>query len=43
VWGFDFAGQTRKVDLRIRNKRAGVGVEIETVWGIGYRFERTPH
>ncbi|MBN1641555.1 MAG: response regulator transcription factor [Anaerolineae bacterium] len=41
VWGFDFYGQTRTVDVHIahlRNKLRGSGVEIETVWGIGYKL-----
>jgi DNA-binding response OmpR family regulator len=41
VWGFDFFGQTRTVDVHVahlRNKLAGSGVEIETVWGVGYKL-----
>jgi two-component system alkaline phosphatase synthesis response regulator PhoP len=41
VWGFDFFGQTRTVDVHIahlRGKLDGSGVEIETVWGIGYKL-----
>jgi DNA-binding response OmpR family regulator len=41
VWGFDFAGQTRTVDMHIANLRAKLGesqVRIETVWGIGYKL-----
>jgi len=41
VWGFDFYGQTRTVDVHIahvRNKLAGSTVEIETVWGVGYKI-----
>jgi two-component system alkaline phosphatase synthesis response regulator PhoP len=41
VWGFDFYGQTRTVDVHIahlRNKLAGSSVEIETVWGVGYKI-----
>jgi DNA-binding response OmpR family regulator len=41
VWGFDFAGQTRTVDMHIANLRAKLGesrVKIETVWGIGYKL-----
>ena len=41
VWGFDFFGQTRTVDVHIahlRDKLDGSGVEIETVWGIGYKL-----
>ena len=41
VWGFDFYGQTRTVDVHIahlRHKLAGSQVEIETVWGVGYKL-----
>jgi two-component system alkaline phosphatase synthesis response regulator PhoP/two-component system response regulator ResD len=41
VWGFDFYGQTRTVDVHVahlRDKLAGSGVEIETVWGVGYKL-----
>jgi DNA-binding response OmpR family regulator len=43
VWGFDFYGQTRTVDVHVahvRNKLAGASVGIETVWGVGYKLER---
>ena len=41
VWGFDFYGQTRTVDVHVahlRNKLAGSTAEIETVWGVGYKL-----
>jgi two-component system alkaline phosphatase synthesis response regulator PhoP len=41
AWGFDFAGQTRTVDVHIahlRDKLEGSQVEIETVWGVGYKL-----
>jgi two-component system alkaline phosphatase synthesis response regulator PhoP/two-component system response regulator ResD len=41
VWGFDFYGQTRTVDVHIahlRHKLAGSQVGIETVWGVGYKL-----
>ena len=41
AWGFDFYGQTRTVDVHIahlRNKLAGGGITIETVWGVGYKL-----
>jgi len=41
VWGYDFAGGTRTVDVhvsRLRDKLAGSGVSIETIWGIGYKL-----
>ena len=40
VWGFDFAGQTRTVDMHIahlRNKLEKSDL-IETVWGVGYKL-----
>ena len=43
AWGFDFYGQTRTVDVHVAHLRsklevAGSTVEIETVWGIGYKL-----
>jgi DNA-binding response OmpR family regulator len=41
VWGFDFPGQTRTVDVHIahlRDKLKDSQVEIETVWGVGYKL-----
>ncbi len=41
VWGFDFYGQTRTVDVHVahlRNRLAGSTAEIETVWGVGYKL-----
>ncbi|HXC76274.1 MAG TPA: response regulator transcription factor [Candidatus Acidoferrum sp.] len=45
VWGYDFPGYTRTVDVHVqqlREKLAAAGVKepsIETVWGVGYRLE----
>jgi two-component system, OmpR family, alkaline phosphatase synthesis response regulator PhoP len=42
VWGFDFYGQTRTVDVHVahvRNKLEGASITIETVWGVGYKLE----
>ena len=45
VWGFDFEGESRTVDVhikRIRDKLAGCekyGWMLHTVWGVGYKFE----
>lgn len=39
AWGYEYQGQTRTVDVHIaqlRDRLAGSGVEIETVWGRGY-------
>lgn len=42
VWGFDFAGETRTVDVHVahlRHKLAGMQPTLETVWGVGYKLE----
>ena len=44
VWGFEFYGDTRTVDVhvkRIRSKIDGASKkwELKTVWGVGYKFE----
>ncbi|MCX7615135.1 MAG: response regulator transcription factor [Clostridiales bacterium] len=44
VWGFDYFGDTRTVDVhikRLREKLEGVSNhwELKTVWGVGYKFE----
>ena len=41
VWGYDFYGETRTVDVHIaqlRKKLAGSNVGIETVVGVGYKL-----
>ncbi len=44
VWGFEFAGDTRTVDVHVRSlrtkleDRANDSAWIETVWGVGYRL-----
>jgi DNA-binding response OmpR family regulator len=41
VWGFDFLGDSRTVDVHVahlRDKIEGSGVVIETVWGVGYKL-----
>jgi len=41
VWGYDFYGETRTVDVhvaRVRKKLSGSSVEIETVRGVGYKL-----
>ena len=43
VWGFDYFGDSRTVDVhvkRLREKVDGVSDEweIKTVWGVGYKF-----
>ncbi len=45
VWGFDFFGDSRTVDVhikRLREKLTGceaLGWQIRTVWSVGYKFE----
>ena len=44
VWGFDYLGDSRTVDVhvkRLREKLDGVSTKwnLKTVWGIGYKFE----
>ena len=44
VWGFDYFGDSRTVDVhikRLREKLEGVSDKwnIHTVWGVGYKFE----
>ncbi len=45
VWGYDFSGDTRTVDVHIRALREKIEADpanptrIETVRGLGYRFE----
>lgn len=44
VWGFDYFGDSRTVDVhvkRLRDKLEGVSEKwtLKTVWGVGYKFE----
>lgn len=43
VWGYDFAGETRTVDVHVKKLRLKLGEPvrhyIQTVWGVGYKFE----
>ncbi len=46
VWGFDYFGDSRTVDVhvkRLREKVEGISDEweLKTVWGVGYKFEVT--
>jgi len=41
VWGYNFAGETRTVDVHVahlRHKLQGMTPTIETVWGVGYKL-----
>ena len=47
VWGFDYFGDSRTVDVhikRLREKLEGVSDQwrLKTVWGVGYKFELGP-
>ena len=47
VWGFDYFGDSRTVDVhikRLREKLEGVSDQwrLKTVWGVGYKFEVSP-
>jgi len=48
VWGYDYYGDSRTVDVhvkRIREKLEGsdeYGWQIKTVWGVGYKFDVRP-
>lgn len=43
VWGYDYVGDTRTVDVHIKRLREkikdGEGWSLSTVWGKGYKFE----
>jgi len=42
IWGYDYLGETRTVDVHITNLRKKMGKyadNIETVRGVGYRFK----
>jgi DNA-binding response OmpR family regulator len=43
VWGYDYPGDSRTVDVHVKRLReklqGGVNWQIETVWGVGYKFE----
>ena len=45
VWGYDYYGETRTVDVHItqvRRKLGDRGVRIQTVRGVGYKLVTTP-
>ena len=44
VWGFDYFGDSRTVDVHIKRLREKIENvsdqwELKTVWGVGYKFE----
>jgi DNA-binding response OmpR family regulator len=41
VWGQDFYGDTRTIDVHVawlRDKLSGATARIQTVWGVGYKL-----
>ncbi|MFO7611090.1 MAG: response regulator transcription factor [Clostridia bacterium] len=44
IWGYDFYGDSRTVDVHIKRLREKIDIgnprwELKTIWGIGYKFE----
>jgi DNA-binding response OmpR family regulator len=43
IWGYEFAGDTRTVDVHIKRLREKMNHNdpwsIKTVWGVGYKFD----
>lgn len=43
IWGYDYVGDTRTVDVHVKRIREKIGTHnkwnLGTVWGIGYKFE----
>ena len=43
IWGYEYAGDTRTVDVHIKRLREKLGDhpswQLTTVWGVGYKFE----
>lgn len=44
VWGYDYMGETRTVDVHVKRLREKLNNgseqwDIKTVWGVGYKFE----
>ncbi|MGE4282401.1 MAG: response regulator transcription factor [Clostridia bacterium] len=44
VWGYDYMGETRTVDVHIKRLREKIHSDnakwdIKTIWGVGYKFE----
>ena len=46
VWGYEYVGDTRTVDVHIKRLRAKLpgknSGSIATVWGVGYKFQTKP-
>ncbi|MFJ5623113.1 winged helix-turn-helix domain-containing protein [Peribacillus loiseleuriae] len=45
VWGYQFYGDERTVDVHIKRLRGKIGLNaqpmLHTVWGVGYKFDET--
>ena len=45
VWGYDYLGGTRTVDVHVRRLRSKIDDRdhqfVETVWNVGYRFKES--
>ncbi|WAA12493.1 response regulator transcription factor [Fervidibacillus halotolerans] len=45
VWGYEFYGDERTVDVHIKRLRKKLGSDVQpffqTVWGVGYKFDET--
>ena len=43
VWGYEFYGDERTVDVHIKRLRKKIGTQnqpfFHTVWGVGYKFD----
>jgi two-component system alkaline phosphatase synthesis response regulator PhoP len=43
IWGYDYLGGTRTVDVHIRRLRSKIEAPgrsfVETIWNVGYRFK----
>ena len=44
VWGFDYFGDSRTVDVHVKRLREKIEIpdvnwSLKTVWGVGYKFE----
>ena len=46
VWNYDYFGDARTIDTHVKKLRAKLGEKgtayIQTIWGLGYKFEVTP-
>ena len=45
IWGYEYFGGTRTVDVHIRRIRSKIedakDLKIETVWNVGYRLTKS--